>query len=190
MLTKRSRLERSGSASRLINGWVLASLVFLTAVIALWAPGGEVAPEIRRFDRLVPAERFDSLFNVVMRASQLPDASAVGPASQAALTSFRQIRKPGADRRFHAAMLALHLRNDDLAAALARDILADRPSHLLGRMIQIRVAQRRGDQALAETAIAALLAEHRAELASDLPEYRDHLQAITGFLTEVGWARE
>ncbi len=166
----------------------LGAFLFATAALAVsmaWRrSGGPDRVGGSEFRRLPPTERFDTLFARAMQAGL--DGAEVAPLAAAALGTFPRIEEPDDDRRFHAAILALYLRDDSTASRLADALLASRPRHLLGLMVRFRVAERGQDQGAADAAVAALLAGHRDELAVPVPEYRDHRDAIEAFLAALG----
>lgn len=165
-------------------GAVLVTLATVAVALAWRGAGGPDRVDADGLRRLPPAERFDTLFARAMQASVT--GAEVGPLAAAALATFPRIEDPDDDRRFHAAMLALYLRDDSTASKLAEALLASRPRHLLGLMVRVRVAERAQDRGAADAAVAALLAGHRDELALPLPEYRDHREAIEAFLNALG----
>ena len=78
------------------------------------------------------------------------------------------------DLRYDYGRVAEVAGNLDLAAAQADTILQQAPNHLLGLVLTMRVADRRGDTARRNQFAQRLLAAESSERAKDLEEYRLH----------------
>jgi hypothetical protein len=169
------------------NPWPRAGFVALTALalvaIVLRQPAGSGAPAAPAtapdappdISGLGPRQRFDTLFNVVMRASENGDASRATRFAPMAFMAYAQLDEVDADARYHAAVLRLQVEGSiQPALALADTILALQPRHLFGYMIRGSAGQLSGDQRMVQRAAADFLAALDAELASGKPEYQDH----------------
>ena len=140
--------------------------------------GGTTPPDI---SNMSPRERFDRLYNRVMRAAQSGDEATVGRFTPMALMAYSQLDSIDADARYHAALLEVH--NGDVAGptALADTILTQHPGHLFGYVIRGTVARwQKDDKALAR-AYAGFLEHYDAELKAGRPEYADHKASIDEF---------
>jgi hypothetical protein len=136
------------------------------------APGQAVPPDI---SGLSPRQRFDTLYNVVMRASESGDAARSARFAPMALMAYRDLDEVDADARYHAAVLRLHVEGDSKPALLLADsILANAPGHLFGFMIRGSAGQLAGDTAMIRKAAREFLAAWEREIASGKPEYQDH----------------
>lgn len=120
-------------------------------------------------------ERFDTLYNVIMRASESGDASRATRFMPMALAAYSQLEEVDADARYHAAVLRLHVEGDPKAALLLADtIQAGSPRHLFAFMIRGSAGQLAGDDRMVGKAGRDFLSAWDAEMASAKAEYRDH----------------
>jgi hypothetical protein len=130
---------------------------------------------------MTPRERFDRLYNRVMRAAESGDTATVARFSPMAVMAYSQLDSVDADARYHAAVLQLHVRGDTAGALrLADSILSIQPHHLFGYLIRGTAARLAGDQHLLARAYADFLAAWDAEKSSR-PEYRDHQAMLDQF---------
>jgi hypothetical protein len=185
---------RRGSAA----GWWVAGGFILIAIVALaWpgrpkpattalqpagvdaAPEGGTPPDL---STMSPRERFDRLYNRVMRAAESGDSATVARFSPMAIMAYGQLDTVDADAHYHAAVLQLHVRGDTAAALrLADSILAIQPHHLFGYLIRGTAARLAGDQRLLARAYADFLAAWDAEIKASRPEYQDHRAMLDQF---------
>jgi hypothetical protein len=142
-------------------------------------PGDDgVPPDI---SNMSPRERFDRLYNRVMRAAQAGDEAAVGRFTPMALMAYGQLDTLDADARYHAALLQVH--SGDVAGpiALADTILAQQPGHLFGYIIRGTVARWQKDDRALGRAYAGFLEHYDAEMKAARPEYADHKVSVDEF---------
>ena len=155
------------------------------ASVAPQTPGAEALPEGGRPPNLsstTPRERFDRLYNRVMRAAESGDTVTVARFSPMAVMAYRQLDSVDGDARYHAAMLQLHVLGDTAAALrLADSILAVQPHHLFGYLIRGTAARLAGDRRLLAQAYADFLGAWEAETKANRPEYRDHQVMLDQF---------
>ncbi|NOT07657.1 MAG: zinc ribbon domain-containing protein [Gemmatimonadales bacterium] len=143
------------------------------------APGEGTPPDL---STMSPRERFDRLYNRVMRAAEAGDAPTMTQFSPMAFQAYQQLDTVDADAQYHAAVLFLHVRSDSRSAlALADSILRTSPGHLLGILIQGTAAGMTGDSAALRRSSRAFLGAWDKELAADRPEYRDHRVMLDQF---------
>lgn len=147
---------------------------------------GAPAPDI---SSLSPRERFDRLYNRVMRAAQAGDEATVGRFMPMAMTAYAQLDSVDADARYHAALLEIH--NGDVAGptALADTILDRQPGHLFGYIIRGTVARWTTDDPALARAYAGFLEHYDAELGAGRPEYAEHQPALEEFHRQAIQAR-
>lgn len=140
--------------------------------------GGGTPPDI---SNMSPRERFDRLYNRVMRAAQSGDEATVTRFTPMALMAYGQLDSVDADARFHAALLEVH--NGDVAGptALADTILAQQPGHLFGYIVRGTVARWQKDEKALGRAYAGFLAHYDAEMKAARPEYTDHKISVDEF---------
>jgi len=131
---------------------------------------------------LSPREQFDTLYNVVMRASENGDTARAARFMPMALMAYQGLGEVDADARYHAAVLHLHVQGDARSALLLADsIQAGAPRHLFAFMIRGSAGQLSGDQAMVRKANADFLKAWDAEMGSGRPEYRDHSVMLDQF---------
>jgi hypothetical protein len=138
----------------------------------------EVPPDI---SNMSPRERFNSLYNRIMRAAQAGDESTVTRFTPMALMAYGQLDTVDADARYHAALLKVHTGEVDAARALADTILAKDPDHLFGFIVQGTVARFRKDQKALTRAYAGFLKRYDRETKLARPEYSEHQTSLDDF---------
>jgi hypothetical protein len=145
-------------------------------------PGATEAGTPPDLSTMSPRERFDRLYNRVMRAAEQGDTATVTRFSPMAFSAYEQLDSVDADARYHAAVLRLHVRGDTAAAfRLADTILAEHPRHLFGFLIRATAGRLAGDEGLVRRATADFLAAWDTELKAGRPEYRDHQTMLDQF---------
>jgi hypothetical protein len=137
------------------------------------------APDI---SNMSPRERFDRLYNRIMRAAESGDEATVTNFSPMALQAYQMLDEVDADARYHAALIRLHTNDVEGARALADTILKKQPGHLFGYIVIGTIARfQKDDKALAR-AYADFLAHYDAEKQAGRPEYEEHARAVEDFL--------
>jgi hypothetical protein len=143
------------------------------------ASNTEAPPDL---STMSPRERFDRLYNRVMRAAEQGDSATVLRFSPMAFAAYSQLDTVDADARYHAAVLRLHVQSDTAAALrLADTILQQHPRHLLGFLVRGMAGRLVGDERLLSRASADFLAAWDAEIKAGRPEYRDHQAMLDQF---------
>lgn len=195
----------AGAPSGDRKAWALAatvSAILLVAVLALVVRGNKAPPEAAGgvgatgavapfadgaggtppdLSTMTPRERFDRLYNRIMRASESGDQNTVTTFTPMALQAYEQLDTVDADARFHLATLKLHSGDVDGASAIADTLLRKDPGHLFGYVIQGTVARWKKDDAALKKAYAAFLSHYDAEMKKARPEYADHERMMTDF---------
>jgi len=128
-----------------------------------------------------PRERFDRLYNRVMRAAQAGDEGTVSRFTPMALMAYGQLDSLDADARYHAALLQVHTGDVAGPMALADTILAKQPGHLFGYIIRGTVARWQKDDRALGRAYAGFLEHYDAEMKAARPEYADHKVSVDEF---------
>jgi hypothetical protein len=153
------------------------------AAEAPFAAGGDgtggTPPDI---SNMTPRERFDRLFNRIMRAAEQGDEPTVTNFAPMAISAYGMLDSVDADARYHAALIYLHTGNVDAASALADTILKKQPAHLFGYVIRGTIARFKKDDALLKRSYSDFLAHYEAENRANRPEYGEHPRAIEEFL--------
>jgi predicted Zn-dependent protease len=159
------------------------------AAEAPFAAGGAAATT--DISNMTPRERFDKLFDRVMRAAEQGDQTTVTTFSPMALNAYELLEAGDrdADARYHAALIRLHTGDVDGARALADTILKQQPSHLFGIVTRGTIARFQKDQKALDKSYRDFLAHYDAEMKAKRPEYDAHPRALEEFLKAAREAR-
>lgn len=192
---------RSAGNPRERLAWIIAgAAVLLVGVILLWRSGSfrpSAAPEMANagnagagpgisgpapdISKMSPGERFDRLFDRVVRAGENGDSLTVQQFSPMALGAYAMLDSVNSDLRFHAALIHLSVGDVAPALALADTILSATPGHLFGYVIRGEVAERQNDTGALSRSYRDFLAHYDAELKSGKPEYAEHKPILDDF---------
>jgi hypothetical protein len=134
---------------------------------------------------MTPPERFERLFDRVMRASEGGDAATVTAFSPMALAAYGMLDSPDIDARFHAGLIRLATGDLAGASALADSIAAEQPAHLFGSLLKARVAELDNDPAALGAAQQAFESAYAAETMAQRPEYDGHKAILDRFFQEL-----
>jgi hypothetical protein len=140
------------------------------------------APDI---SAMSPRERFDRLFDRVMRATESGDSVTVAQFGPMAIGAYAQLDTVNLDARYHAAMLDLALGELPAAAALADTIQSEAPGHLFAYMVRGEVAERRDRAADLTASYRDFLAHYDAEMKLGRVEYTEHRPVLDAFRTRA-----
>jgi hypothetical protein len=132
-----------------------------------------------------PRERFDRLFDRVMRASESGDTATVTQFAPMALAAFGMLDTVDADARFHAGLIQIAAGDLPGAMEKARAISDAQPQHLFGILLKGRIAEVTQDQAALAAAHRAFRDAYKAEAAAQRPEYPGHQVIIDRFLADA-----
>ena len=150
-----------------------------TDIAAASAPqGGEPAPDI---SNMSPRERFNRLYNRVMRAAQSGDEATVSRFTPMALAAYAQLDTIDSDARYHAALLKVHTGSVGESRALADTILAADPGHLFGYVVRGTVARFQKDEKELSRAYSGFLKRYEPEMKLNRPEYSEHQSSLNDF---------
>ncbi len=144
-------------------------------------PAGR-APDI---SKLTPRERFDRLWERVMRAAEAQASDTVLLFAPMALGAYEQLDSVDSDARFHAAMIHVAVGELAQAKALADTIATTTKHHLFAPLIRANVAEQENDTKALNRAYADFLGDYQAELAANRPEYVDHRPLLDEFRTRA-----
>jgi hypothetical protein len=150
----------------------------LEVATAAAAPTGEAAPDI---SNMSPRERFNRLYNRIMRAAQAGDEATVTRFTPMALMAYGQLDTVDADARYHTALLKVHTGDVAASRALADTILAQSPGHLFGYVVRGTVARFRKDDKELSRAYAGFLKRYDEEIKLERPEYSEHQTSLNDF---------
>ena len=142
----------------------------------------EAPPDI---SNMTPRERFDRLYDRVMRASSGGDAATAQRFAPMAISAYGMLDSVDIDARYDVAVIKLHVGDIEGARALADTMVKSAPGHLFGYMIRATVARFTGDSAGAKRAGAIFLRNYPGEIARARPEYEKHKTSIDAFKAQL-----
>jgi hypothetical protein len=180
--------------------WVVAGVlsVVLVGLVVLRVVRGTPAAEVPQManagnagtttaappdiSALSPRERFDRLFDRLMRAGAEGDSVTIVNFSPMALSAYAQLDSVDADAQFHAALIDIQVGDFAGARALADTIELRNPGHLFGPILLGTIAGLSADTAGKRAAFATFLERYDRQIArTDRPEYLDHRQLLNEF---------
>jgi hypothetical protein len=149
-------------------------------------PGGEAAPtRAPDISSLSPQERADRLYNRVMTLASQGKTDSVQFFAPMALTAYQMLAPLNADQRYDMGRVGEVVGALPLAKAQADSILGENPNHLLGLILEARLATIVGDTAQLRSYERRLVAAQKTELASKREEYVRHQDDITSALQQA-----
>jgi len=134
---------------------------------------------------LTPRQAADRLFNRVMTASEAGDTAEALRFAPMGIQAYRNLGSLDNDARYHVALL--HLTTGNVSGAREQIKLLRRsvPRHLLGYLLEHKMAERDGDTGAAAKARQAFLSAYDTEILAGRAEYRDHAGTIERFRAAV-----
>lgn len=179
-----------------VGGGLVAIVIFALGVLVGRGRGAPVAepegaPPVASAEtppdisNMSPRERFDRLYDRVMRASSGGDAATVQRFAPMAISAYGMLDSVDIDARYDVAVIKLHVGDIDGARALADTMVKSAPGHLFGYMIRATVARFTGDSAGAKRAGATFLRNYAGEMARARPEYEKHKTSIDAFKAQL-----
>jgi hypothetical protein len=145
------------------------------------APSSGLAGRAPDISSMSPRERFDRLFERVIRASEAGDSVTVLQFAPMALGAYAQLDAVDADARYHAATIDLAVGDFPGAEALADTILAAAPGHLFAYLIRGESADRQNNAAALTRSYTDFLDHYDAEMRAGRAEYAEHRPALDDF---------
>ncbi len=189
------------------SAWILAGIAALVALLAiLWrggafhpaappdmgnvgnvgtAPSAGLAGRAPDISSMSPRERFDRLFERVIRASEAGDSVTVLQFAPMALGAYSQLDAADTDARYHAAMIDLAVGDFAGADALADTVLAGAPGHLFAYLIRGESADRQNNTAALSRSYRDFLDHYDAEMRAGRVEYAEHRPVLDNFRTRA-----
>ena len=140
------------------------------------------APDI---SSLSPQERADRLYNRVMMLATQGKTDSVQFFAPMALTSYQLLAPLNADQRYDMGRIGEVAGALPLAKAQADSILRENPNHLLGLILEARIALLAGDTTQLHSYERRLIAAEKGELAKKRAEYARHEDDITNALQQA-----
>ena len=146
------------------------------------AGSGVRAPDI---SSLSPQERADRLYNRVMLLASQGKTDSVQFFAPMALTAYQMLSPLNADQRYDMGRIGEVVGALPLAKAQADSILLGNPNHLLGLILEARLATMVGDTVQLHSFERRLIAAQKTELATKRDEYVRHQDDITNALQQA-----
>ena len=128
-----------------------------------------------------PREAADRLFNRVMTASENGNTAEMLQFAPMALQAYKNLGTLDNDARYHVALIHLAAGDVKSARAVVDKLLQAAPNHLLGIMMEFKLAEKNGNKDAAARAYKKFLAAYDAERAKNLMEYQEHQTGIEHF---------
>ena len=125
-----------------------------------WQPPGMRAPDI---SNLSPQERADRLYNRVMLLASQGKVDSVQFFAPMAMTAYQMLSPLNTDQRYDMGRIGEVVGAIPLAKAQADSILRENPNHLLGLILEARLATLAGDTIQLRSWERKLLAAEKAE---------------------------
>ena len=132
-----------------------------------------------------PQERADRLYNRVMTLATEGKVDSVQFFAPMALIAYRDLAPYNADERYDMGRIGEVAGAIPFAKAQADSILLSNPNHLLGLILEARLATIAGDTALLRSYERRLLAAEKPELATRREEYTRHQDDISNALVQA-----
>jgi hypothetical protein len=143
---------------------------------------GVRAPDI---SNLSPQERADRLYNRVMLLASQGKVDSVQFFAPMALTAYQMLAPLNADQRYDMGRIGEVVGAIPLAKAQADSILRENPNHLLGLILEARLATLAGDTTQRHSWERKLLAAEKSEAAKKRDEYVRHQDDISNALQQA-----
>jgi hypothetical protein len=143
---------------------------------------GARAPDI---SSLSPQERADRLYNRVMLLASEGKIDSVQFFAPMALTAYEMLSPLNVDQRYDMGRIGEVAGALPFAQAQADSILRENPNHLLGLILEARLATIAGDSARVRLYERKLLAVEKAELSRKRVEYSRHQDDIVNALQQA-----
>ncbi|MGE0159554.1 MAG: zinc ribbon domain-containing protein [Gemmatimonadales bacterium] len=141
----------------------------------LGSPLGGAAPDI---SGMSPREQADRLFNRVMGAAERGDSVEARAFIPMAIAAHEQARPLDNDGLYHLAVLNETAGNLDDAIAIAQEILAAEPDHVLALGVAAQASMELGKSADAEAYYRHLVEAYPQQQQRPLPEYQGHATSM------------
>ncbi len=132
-----------------------------------------------------PQERADRLYNRVMLLASQGKSDSVQFFAPMALQSYLMLAPLNTDQRYDMGRIGEVAGAIPLAKAQADTILRENPNHLLGLVLEARLATLAGDTIQLHSYERRLLAAQKAELAKKRDEYVRHQDDISNAVSQA-----
>jgi hypothetical protein len=143
---------------------------------------GVRAPDI---SSLSPQERADRLYNRVMMLATQGKVDSVQFFAPMALTAYQMLSPLNADQRYDMGRIGEVAGALPLAKSQADSILLENPNHLLGLILEARLAVIAGDSTQLHSYERRLIAAEKTEMAKKREEYLRHKDDIANALQQA-----
>ena len=152
------------------------------APAAPFAGGATGMPRAPDISQLSPEQRAERLYDRIMTESEAGHIENVRAFMPMAVAAYEMIAPLNLDQRYDLGRIGVVGGDSALARAQADTILAAKPTHLLGLILEAKAARMEKNEVRARKAEARLLAAEPAERAAGLKEYLLHKNDIDAAL--------
>jgi hypothetical protein len=144
------------------------------------APAGPAGamPRAPDISQLTPEQRAERLYDRIMKEAEAGRSENVKAFMPMAIAAYEMLTPLNADQRYDLGRIGEVGGDTALARAQADTILATKPTHLLGLILEGKAARLEGNASRARSADARLLAAEAKERALGLQEYLSHKNDI------------
>lgn len=175
----------AGDGSKLawwISGALLVGIILVSAWPVIQGGDSAALPQPQRtqdassvdLNSMSPRQAADALFDRVMRAASAGDQGEFEQFLPMAIAAHQLAEPLDADGKYHLSTLFYQSSSFAESLAVAEEVLAGDPNHLLLLSSAARAAVAMDDSATARTHFTHMLEVWNGELARDLPEYQAH----------------
>jgi tetratricopeptide (TPR) repeat protein len=172
-------------APRLAGNAQPAAAAAITQQAGAPVPPGAGDPSQIDLASMTPRERADRLFNRVMQGAANGDTTQLGFFAGMAIQAYGMVPERNADLHYHLGELYRVTGDAASARAQADTILAADPEHLFGLYGAAQAEQARGNGDAAKAMYQRFLDAYAAQVARNLPEYREHQQGLPAMRAEA-----
>ena len=148
------------------------------APAAPFAGGASAMPRAPDISQLTPEQRAERLYDRIMTESEAGNIQNVRSFMPMAIAAYEMIAPLNLDQRYDLGRIGVVGGDSALARAQADTILAAKPTHLLGLILEAKAARLEKNDLRARKADARLLSAEPAERAAGLKEYLLHKNDI------------
>ena len=154
------------------------------------SPGAVGLPRAPDISQLTPEQRAERLYDRIMMEAEAGRIENVRSFMPMAIAAYEMIAPLNLDQRYDLGRIGVVGGDSALARAQADTILAAKPTHLLGLVLEARAARLEKNEVRAKRADARLLSAESTERASGLKEYLLHKNDIDAALTAARLTRQ
>jgi hypothetical protein len=135
---------------------------------------------------MTPREAADRLFNRVMMADEQGDDAEVAQFAPMAVSAYEMLDSMDPDALYHVGLVQAAAGNIDQARDFNERLKAIVPNHLLGALLDYRLAKAENKTDVADAAARRFQDHYDDEMAIGRPEYQHHQASLERFRAQAG----